>query len=145
MTLRNSPWDFLGSPVAKTLCSQSRGPGSIPGQGTRSHMLRLQVLCAATKIQCSQINILKKETHLQQGRDRRTNKDSTWDSNILYTCILYAWYVHVLIHYFANVLIIQKNSLFPFIYWGGFITSNPERMCLIKEISLAENTVWVLH
>ena len=30
--------DFPGGPVAKTPCSQCRGLGSIPGQGTRSHM-----------------------------------------------------------------------------------------------------------
>ena len=31
-------------------------PGSIPGQGTRSHMLQLKMLHAATKTQCSQIH-----------------------------------------------------------------------------------------
>ena len=30
--------DFPGGAVDKTLCSQCRGPGSIPGRGTRSHM-----------------------------------------------------------------------------------------------------------
>ena len=35
-------WDFPGGPVAKTPCSQCRGLGSIPGQGTRSHMPRLR-------------------------------------------------------------------------------------------------------
>ena len=30
--------DFPGGPVAKTPCSQCRGLGSIPGQGTRSQM-----------------------------------------------------------------------------------------------------------
>ena len=30
--------DFSGGPVSKTPCSQYRGPGSIPGQGTGSHM-----------------------------------------------------------------------------------------------------------
>ena len=34
--------DFPGGPVAKTLHSQYRGLGSIPGQGTRSHMPRLK-------------------------------------------------------------------------------------------------------
>ena len=28
--------DFPGGPVGKTTCSQCRGPGSIPGRGTRS-------------------------------------------------------------------------------------------------------------
>ena len=31
-------WDFPGGPVAKTPCSQFRGLGSTPGQGTTSHM-----------------------------------------------------------------------------------------------------------
>ena len=35
---------FPGGPVAKTLCSECRGSGSIPGQGTGSHMLQLRVL-----------------------------------------------------------------------------------------------------
>ena len=33
-----SPETSTGGPVAKTSCSQCRGPGSIPCQGTRSHM-----------------------------------------------------------------------------------------------------------
>ena len=47
--------------MAKT--PKAGGQGSIPGQGTRSHMPQLGVcippiktLCAASKIQCSQIN-----------------------------------------------------------------------------------------
>ena len=36
-------WDIPGGPVAKTSCSQCRGPGLIPGQGTRSHMLQVRV------------------------------------------------------------------------------------------------------
>ena len=42
--------DFPGGPVAKTPCFQSRGPGSIPGQGTRSHMLELRVHMPQLKI-----------------------------------------------------------------------------------------------
>ena len=39
------------------LCAPSVGGlGSIPGQGTRSHMPQLKILCAATKSQRSQIN-----------------------------------------------------------------------------------------
>ena len=34
--------DFLGGPVAKTQCSQCRGP-TIPGWGARSHMPQLRV------------------------------------------------------------------------------------------------------
>ena len=40
--IRRTFQDFPGGPVAKTLCSQCRGPGSIPGQGTRAHMLQLK-------------------------------------------------------------------------------------------------------
>ena len=32
------------------------GRDSIPGQGTRYHMLQLKIFHAATKTQCSQIN-----------------------------------------------------------------------------------------
>jgi len=39
----NSTGDFPHGAVAKTLSSQGRGPGSIPGQETRSHMLQLRV------------------------------------------------------------------------------------------------------
>ena len=56
--------DFPGCPVAKTLCSQCRGPVSIPGQGARSHMakltvrrLQLKIPHDATKTQCSQIKM----------------------------------------------------------------------------------------
>ena len=34
---------FPRGPVAKTLASSARGPGSMPGQGTRSHMPQLTV------------------------------------------------------------------------------------------------------
>ena len=49
-------WDSPGGPVAKILCSQCRGPGSIPGQGTRSHVPQLKILHATTKTWHSQIN-----------------------------------------------------------------------------------------
>ena len=32
------------------------GPGSIPGQGTKFHVLQLEILCAATRTCSSQIN-----------------------------------------------------------------------------------------
>ena len=35
-------WVFPGSPVAKTLCSQCKGVGLIPSQGTRSLLLQLK-------------------------------------------------------------------------------------------------------
>ena len=47
------------SPVVQwlTLCAlNAGGPGSIPGQGTRSHMPQLKIPHTATKTQCSQIN-----------------------------------------------------------------------------------------
>ena len=34
----NRKQDFPGDPVAKTPCSQCRGPGLIPARETRSHM-----------------------------------------------------------------------------------------------------------
>ena len=36
--IEDSGRDFPGGLVAKTPCSQCRGLGSIPGQGTRSYM-----------------------------------------------------------------------------------------------------------
>ena len=53
---KKKPRDFPGGPVAKTLCSQGWGPGSITGQEIQSHILQLKTLCAATKTQHSQIN-----------------------------------------------------------------------------------------
>ena len=42
--------DFPGGPVAKSPRSQCRGPGSIPGLGTRSHMLQLRVHIPQLKV-----------------------------------------------------------------------------------------------
>ena len=39
----SEPWDFPGGPVAKTSFSNAGGLGSIPGRGTRFHMLQLRV------------------------------------------------------------------------------------------------------
>ena len=44
-------WDFADCPVAKTLSSQCRGPGSTPGQETRCYMPQLKGLHATRKIQ----------------------------------------------------------------------------------------------
>ena len=41
--------DIPGGPVAKIPRSQRRGPGLIPRQGTRSHMLQQRVLHVMTK------------------------------------------------------------------------------------------------
>ena len=55
------------------------GPGSIPDQGTRSHlpqlrvhMLKLRFPHTATKTQCSQINIFKKKNN--SGWDEEKHK-----------------------------------------------------------------------
>ena len=50
--------DLPGGPGTKTPHSQCRGQGSIPRQGTRSHMLQPKILHAKTKTQCSQMNKL---------------------------------------------------------------------------------------
>lgn len=43
-------WSFPGDPVAKDSCApQGRRPSSILDLGTRSHMLQLTILHAATK------------------------------------------------------------------------------------------------
>ena len=42
-----------GGPVAKTLCSQCRFPGLIPGQRTQSHMTQLKIPHAIMKIKDS--------------------------------------------------------------------------------------------
>ena len=55
--------------MAKTLHSNAGGSGSIPGQGTKSHMPQLKTLCAATKTQCSQINKIFKKAHHQSTED----------------------------------------------------------------------------
>ena len=56
--------DFPGGPMVKTHAPNEGGPGSIPGQGTRSHVLQPRVHMlprkiprAATNTQKSQINI----------------------------------------------------------------------------------------
>ena len=42
--------DFPGGPMAKIPCSQCRGLGLIPGQGTRFHMLQVRVCKLQVKI-----------------------------------------------------------------------------------------------
>ena len=44
VNLKVWPGDFPGGPVAKTLCSQCRGPGFDPWSGNQFHMLQLRVL-----------------------------------------------------------------------------------------------------
>ena len=58
-TFKNQTFqDFPGDPVAKTLCSQYKGPGSVPSQEAHStcHNWRLKIPCAGAKTCCSQIN-----------------------------------------------------------------------------------------
>ena len=64
---RNKQYIERGTPlVVQRLWLQtpnSEGPGSIPGQGTRSHMLQLKIPCATTKTWYSQINKYLKQTN----------------------------------------------------------------------------------
>ena len=55
--------------MARTL--QAVGVGSISDWGTRSHMLQQKIKHAATKTQCSQINIKKKK----RKKERNKNMD----------------------------------------------------------------------
>ena len=49
------PRNFFGGPVARAPCFQCRGPGSILGQRTRFHLLKLKIcVSATTKTQYSQ-------------------------------------------------------------------------------------------
>ena len=43
--------DFPGGPEAKAPTSNAGGPGSVLGQGTRSHMLQLKISYAITNTQ----------------------------------------------------------------------------------------------
>lgn len=52
----NSGWNFPRGPVAKTHASNTEGPGSICGQGTRPHMPQLKVPHAATETHSGQTN-----------------------------------------------------------------------------------------
>jgi len=65
------------------LCASSAGGmGLIPGQGTRSHLLQLKILHAATKAWCSQINSFKKKKERNFQRDRLIEKSSNIQRNI---------------------------------------------------------------
>lgn len=48
--------DFPSSPVAKTPASHAGSPGSVPGRGTRAHILQLKIPHVATKTRHSQID-----------------------------------------------------------------------------------------
>ena len=71
--IQNQTQDSLLVQWLRLPAPNAGGPGSIPGQGTRSHMSQprvcmLQILHAPTKTQCSQINKYfkqnKREIHL---------------------------------------------------------------------------------
>ena len=55
--------EIPGGPVTKTPYSQCRGPGSIPGQGVRSHMLQLRVSMPQSKILHTAMEIDDLESH----------------------------------------------------------------------------------
>ncbi|XP_024617327.1 uncharacterized protein LOC112410801 isoform X1 [Neophocaena asiaeorientalis asiaeorientalis] len=63
--------DFPGGPVAKTSCTQCRGPGSNPGQGTGSHMPQLRVRMPQLKIPRATMKIPRAAT---KTRRSQTNK-----------------------------------------------------------------------
>ena len=67
-TEREKQWDFPGGPVTKTLCSQCRGLGLIPGQGTRAYMPQLKILYTTAKTQYSQINYLREKRRSVQAQ-----------------------------------------------------------------------------
>ena len=54
--------DFPGGPVSKTPHSQCRGPGSIPGQGTRSHMPQTRSQVLQLRVRVTQL----KRSHMSQ-------------------------------------------------------------------------------
>ena len=64
--LKHEPGDFSGSPVAKVLCYHSGVMGSIPDQGTRSHILQEKILHAITKIEVQVIPGRKLTTKSQE-------------------------------------------------------------------------------
>ena len=45
--------NFPGNPLLRLRASNAGVLGSIPGQGTRSHIPQLKILHASTKTQCS--------------------------------------------------------------------------------------------
>ena len=91
---REKRGNFTGGPMTRLWAPSVGSPGSIPGQGTRSHILqlrvgmlqgRLKISLAATKTQCNQINkyslkkkkkerkkpygLIKKERKKREGRE----------------------------------------------------------------------------
>ena len=81
-TFEKGNWDLPGGPVAKTPCSQCKGPGLIPAQGTRSHMLqareyipklkRLRVTTTRVTTRHGQINIYMYFLNKGNGKSKRS-------------------------------------------------------------------------
>ena len=62
------------------LCTPNTGgPGSIPGQGTRFHMLQLKILKVATKTRHSQIKKKKKRKEKKRGTAKIIHMSLEWD------------------------------------------------------------------
>lgn len=65
--------DLPDSPVAKSVCSQGRGLGSIPGQRTRAHALQLKIPRAAIKTWSSQKKKNSGEINIAQVKHVEVN------------------------------------------------------------------------
>ena len=70
---------FLGDQWLRLHAPNAGGPGSIPGQGTRSHMPQLKIPCAATGTQHSQINT---QTNLKKKEKKCQDWTSIFESNL---------------------------------------------------------------
>ena len=64
--LKHETGNFSGSPVAKALCYHAGVTGSIPGQGTGSHILQEKILHAITKTEVQVIAGGKVTTRSQE-------------------------------------------------------------------------------
>ena len=80
------------------------GPGLIPGHGTRSHMLQLNVLHASTKTWCSQINKYWKRNSESPYHFSGSEKNSSF-SIWLYLChFSLLWFSHLKAAGFSDTL-----------------------------------------
>ena len=69
-------WDSLVVQWLRLQAPYAGGLGSIPGQGTRSHMPQLKIPCPTTKIRCRQINKeCKKKSIIIKQQERRLRWD----------------------------------------------------------------------
>ena len=71
--------------MAKSLSSQSRGLGSIPGQGTRSHILQLKTLHATAKDSAGHnekiLGATAKSHHIQDKQTKKNSKQPKTNKN----------------------------------------------------------------